>query len=112
MALPPEASLDFRVLSLDGISLEVTHGDQVDPTIIVAAMGVDLEGNTEMLAIRACAIDQSRGLAVCVTSSTRTWGELRGSDRDRRRRRTACCGGCALSRYCASTLPGTYTAEC
>ena len=26
--------LDFRMLSLDGIYLEVRHGDQVDPTIL------------------------------------------------------------------------------
>jgi transposase-like protein len=74
----------WRVLYLDGIDLEVRHGEQVDPTIILAVMGVDLEGNKEMLAIRACAIDQSRGLAVCVTRSTHTWGQRRGSDRDRR----------------------------
>ena len=74
----------WRVLYLDGIYYEVRHGDQVDPTIIVAAMGVDLEGNKEMLAIRACAIDQSRWLAVCVTGSRHPWGKLSGSDRDRR----------------------------
>ena len=45
----------WRVLYLDGIYLEVRHGDQVDPTIILAAMGVDLEGNKDILAIRACA---------------------------------------------------------
>jgi putative transposase len=30
----------WRVLYLDGISLEVRHADQVDPTIILAALGV------------------------------------------------------------------------
>jgi putative transposase len=45
----------WRVLYLDGIYFEVRHGEQVDPTIILAAMGVDLEGAKQILAIRACA---------------------------------------------------------
>ena len=52
---------DFRVLYLDGIYFEGRHGDQVDPTIIVAAMGVDLEGTKEILAIRACAQESQEG---------------------------------------------------
>jgi transposase-like protein len=51
----------WRVLYLDGIYLEVRHGDQVDPTIILAAMGVDLEGNKDMLAIHACAQESQDG---------------------------------------------------
>jgi putative transposase len=51
----------WRVLYLDGIYLEVRHGDQVDPTIILAAMGVDLEGTKDMLAIRACAQESQDG---------------------------------------------------
>ncbi len=51
----------WRVLYLDGIYLEVRHGDQVDPTIILAAMGVDLEGNKDILAIRACAQESQEG---------------------------------------------------
>jgi len=74
----------WRVLYLDGIYFEVRHGDQVDPTIILAAMGVDLEGTKEILAIRACAIDQSRGLAGLVTRPAQPRGQRRGSHRDRR----------------------------
>src|SRR6266480_6653560 len=51
----------WRVLYLDGIYLEVRHADQVDPTIILAAMGVDLEGNKDILAIRACAQESQDG---------------------------------------------------
>lgn len=51
----------WRVLYLDGIYFEVRHGDQVDPTIILAAMGVDLEGTKEILAIGACAQESQDG---------------------------------------------------
>ena len=51
----------WRVLYLDGIYLEVRHGEQVDPTIILAAMGVDLEGTKDILAIRACAQESQDG---------------------------------------------------
>jgi len=51
----------WRVLYLDGIYFEVRHGEQVDPTIILAAMGVDLEGTKEILAIRACAQESQEG---------------------------------------------------
>lgn len=51
----------WRLLYLDGIYLEVRHGDKVDPTIILAAMGVDLEGNKDILAIRACAQESEDG---------------------------------------------------
>jgi transposase-like protein len=51
----------WRVLYLDGIYFEVRHGDQVDPTIILAAMGVDLEGTKDILAICACAQESQEG---------------------------------------------------
>jgi putative transposase len=64
---------NFRVLYLDGIYLEVRHGDQVDPTIILAVMGVDLEGNKDMLAIRACAQESQEGW-MCVLQDLRSRG--------------------------------------
>jgi putative transposase len=63
----------WRVLYLDGIYLEVRHGDQVDPTIILAAMGVDLEGNKDILAIRACAQESQDGW-MCLLQDLRTRG--------------------------------------
>jgi len=38
----------WRILHLDGIHFEVRHGDQVDSTMILVALGVDLEGNKEI----------------------------------------------------------------
>jgi len=63
----------WRVLYLDGIFLEVRHGDQVDPTIILAVMGVDLEGTKDILAIRACAQESQDGW-LCVLQDLRTRG--------------------------------------
>jgi len=63
----------WRVLYLDGIYFEVRHGDQVDATIILAAMGVDLEGTKEILAIRACAQESQDGW-LCVLEDLRTRG--------------------------------------
>ena len=63
----------WRVLYLDGIYLEVRHGDQVDPTIILAAMGVDLEGTKDILAIRACAQESQDGW-MCLLQDLRTRG--------------------------------------
>jgi len=45
----------YRILYLDGIHFRVRHGNQTDSTIILTALGVDLEGNKEVLALRACA---------------------------------------------------------
>lgn len=45
----------YRVLYLDGIHFIVRHGSQTDSTIILTALGVDLDGNKEVLTIRACA---------------------------------------------------------
>ncbi|GAC1313331.1 MAG: hypothetical protein NVSMB27_49320 [Ktedonobacteraceae bacterium] len=42
-----------RLLYLDGIHFTVRHGAQTDSTIILPALGVDLEGNKEVLALRA-----------------------------------------------------------
>ena len=63
----------WRLLYLDGISFEVRHGDQVDATVILAAMGVDLEGNKDILAIRACA-EESRDGWMCLLQDLRTRG--------------------------------------
>jgi len=40
----------YRILYLDGIHLTVRHGAKTDATIILTALGVDLEGNREVLA--------------------------------------------------------------
>ena len=61
----------WRILYLDGIHFEVRHGDQVDSTMILVALGVDLEGNKEILAMRACA-EESKDGWMCVLQDLRT----------------------------------------
>jgi putative transposase len=51
----------YRILYLDGIHFTVRHGSQTDSTIILTALGVDLEGNKEILALRACAEEDKDG---------------------------------------------------
>jgi putative transposase len=45
----------YRIVYLDGIHFTVRHGTQTDSTVILTALGVDLEGSREVLALRACA---------------------------------------------------------
>ncbi len=51
----------WRVLYLDGVHFSIRHGDQADSTIILTALGVDLAGNKEVLALRACAEEGKQG---------------------------------------------------
>src|SRR6202035_2110760 len=50
-----------RMVYLDGVHLSIRHGGQADATIIVTALGVDLQGNKEVLALRACAEEDQDG---------------------------------------------------
>jgi putative transposase len=63
----------WRVLYLDGIHFEVRHGDQADSTMILTALGVDMTGNKEVLALRACAQEDKDGW-VSVLQDLRTRG--------------------------------------
>ncbi len=51
----------YRIVYLDGVHFTVRHGDQSDSTILLTALGVDLEGNKEVLALRACAEESKDG---------------------------------------------------
>ncbi len=51
----------YCILYLDGIHLTVRHGTQTDSTIILTALGVDLKGNKDVLALRACAEEDKDG---------------------------------------------------
>ncbi len=53
---------DSRILYLDGIHFKVRHGTKTDSTIILTALGVDMQGNKEVLALRACAEARQRWL--------------------------------------------------
>ncbi len=63
----------WRILYLDGIHFSIRHGDQADSTIILTALGVDLAGNKEVLALRACAEEDKEGW-VCVLEDLRRRG--------------------------------------
>jgi transposase-like protein len=63
----------WRILYLDGIHFDVRHGDQVDSTIILVALGVDLEGSKDILAMRACA-EESKDGWMCLLQDLRTRG--------------------------------------
>jgi putative transposase len=51
----------YRVLYLDGVYFTVRHGEQTDATVILTALAVDLEGNKEVVALRACAEESKEG---------------------------------------------------
>jgi len=63
----------YRILYLDGIHFTVRHGEKTDATIILTALGVDLEGNKEVLALRACAEEDKDGWS-CLLQDLRTRG--------------------------------------
>lgn len=51
----------WRVVYLDGIHLKIRHGGKCDTSIILTALGVDLEGKKEVLALCACAEESKDG---------------------------------------------------
>jgi putative transposase len=65
----------WRILYLDGIHFSVRHGDQADAIMILVALGVDLEGNKEVLALRACAEESKDGWA-CLLQDLRSRGAI------------------------------------
>ena len=65
----------WRIVYLDGIHFSIRHGDKADSTIILTALGVDLEGNKEVLALRACAEEDKDGW-VCLLQDLRARGAI------------------------------------
>jgi transposase-like protein len=63
----------WRILYLDGVHFSVRHGDKADSTIILTALGVDLVGNKEVLALRACDEEDKEGWA-CLLQDLRSRG--------------------------------------
>jgi putative transposase len=63
----------YRIIYLDGIHLTVRHGTQTDATMILTALGVDLEGSREVLAFRACAEESKDGWS-CLVQDLRSRG--------------------------------------
>jgi putative transposase len=63
----------YCIIYLDGIHFTVRHGIQTDATMILTALGVDLEGSREVLALRACAEEDKDGWS-CLLQDLRTRG--------------------------------------
>jgi putative transposase len=63
----------WRILYLDGVHFSVRHGDKADSTIILTALGVDLVGNKEVLALRACA-EEDKDSWACLLQDLRSRG--------------------------------------
>ena len=63
----------WRILYLDGVHFSIRHGDKADSTLILTALGVDLAGNKEVLALRACAEEDKDGWA-CLLQDLRSRG--------------------------------------
>jgi putative transposase len=63
----------WRILYLDGVYFTARHGDQTDSTVLLTALGVDLEGNKEVLALRACAEESKDGWS-CLLQDVRRRG--------------------------------------
>src|SRR5438105_7344299 len=53
--------IHWRIVYLDGVHFSIRHGDKADSTIILTALGVDLEGNKEVLARRSCTEESKEG---------------------------------------------------
>jgi putative transposase len=51
----------WRILYLDGVHFSIRHGEKADSTIILTALAVDLAGNKEVVALRACAEESKEG---------------------------------------------------
>src|SRR5690242_8478991 len=63
----------YRILYLDGVHFSVRHGEKTDSTIILTALAVDLEGNKDVLALRACAEEDKDGWS-CLLQDVRRRG--------------------------------------
>jgi transposase-like protein len=55
------------------VHFSIRHGDKADSTIILTALGVDLAGNKEVLALRACAEEDKDGW-ICLLQDLRRRG--------------------------------------
>ena len=78
------------ILYLDGIHYEVRHGDQTDSTMLLTALGVDLEGNKKVLALCACAEESKEGWMGLLQ-------DIRRSGATRNERVGECVDKCLLS---------------
>src|SRR5260221_6157474 len=94
----------WRILSLDGVHFSIRHGDKADSTIILTALGVDLAGNKEVVALRACAEEDKDGWAWRLARSAFTRSHPHRSDRHRWAGWDAFCGRATLCGHASSPL--------
>jgi putative transposase len=73
----------WRILYLDGVHFRIRHGQKADSTIILTALGVDLAGNKEVLALRTCARCGQRWMGLPPARSAFPRSNPHRSDRDR-----------------------------
>lgn len=69
----PESVYSVYFSVANEFSNSIRHGSQTDSTIILTALGVDLEGNKEVLALRACAEEDKDGWS-CLLQDLRRRG--------------------------------------
>jgi putative transposase len=69
----------WRILYVDGVHFTVRHGDKTDSTILLTALGVDLEGNKEVLALCACVRRKQRGVDELAAGCAYPWSYPDGS---------------------------------
>lgn len=74
----------YRIIYLDGVFFTVRHGDQTDSTVILTALGVDMDGKREVLALRACAEESKDGWDCLLHESRDTWSLHNRPHRDGR----------------------------
>ncbi|GAC1408271.1 MAG: hypothetical protein NVSMB49_28450 [Ktedonobacteraceae bacterium] len=63
----------WRIVYLDGVYFTARHGDQTDSMVLLTALGVDLEGKKEVVALRACAEERKDGWS-CLLQDVRQRG--------------------------------------
>src|SRR6266480_1560190 len=101
----------YRILYLDGIHFTVGHGGQTDPIIILTALGVDLEGNKDVLARPRLCRGRQRWVELPFTGPAPPGSNTDGSDRNRWARGTAFSGLRSLSCDATPAVFGPQAAQ-
>ena len=101
----------YRVVYLDGVHYTVRHGTKTDATIILTALGVDLEGSREVLARLSLCRGKQGWLELPPARPAHPWSQRDRSDCHRWTQWTARCCLRPLSRHAAATLSGPQTAQ-
>jgi transposase-like protein len=57
----------YRILYLDGIHFTIRHGEKTDSTILLTALGVDLEGKKDILALRGPVLRKTKMAGVALS---------------------------------------------